>query len=189
MVRADFAGLNVSVYTAGDPAIPAGEHSTIYFGTYNARLLGLADNVDPYNNDGVQSAILYTDTFAIFNALSPSVHQMAQALANTTSHEAGHLLGLRHTADPTDLMDTTATARQMMLDQSYDLANLNASVIPVGLQDGPSMLAWTLGGVLAPTVNKSVIRRRAITVANSPDDFYIPREWLMDCSCGHSSQP
>ena len=27
--------------------------------------------------------------------------------------EAGHLLGLRHTADATDLMDTTATARQM----------------------------------------------------------------------------
>jgi hypothetical protein len=188
-VRADFAGLNVGVYTADDPALPAGDHSTIYYGTYNARLLGLADNVDPYNSDATQSAILYTDTFAIFNALSPSLPQMAQALANTTSHEGGHLLGLRHTADPTDIMDTTATARQMMLDQNYDLANLNATVIPLGLQDAPAMLAWTLGGKLAPTNNKSVIRQRALAASSSPDDFYIPREWLMDCSCGHDSQP
>lgn len=189
MVRADFAGLNVAVYTADDPALPQGEHSTVYYGTYNARLLGLADNVDPYNDDTSQSAILYTDTFAIFNALSPSLQQMAQALANTTSHEAGHLLGLRHTADPTDIMDTSATARQMMLDQNYDLANLNATVMPLGLQDAPAMLAWTLGGALVRPDNKSIIRQRAIAVSNSPDDFYIPREWLMDCSCGHNPQP
>ena len=188
-VRADFAGLNVGIYTADDPALPPGAHSTIYFGTYNARLLGLADNVDPYNDDATQSAILYTDTFAVFNALSPTLEQMAQALANTTSHEAGHLLGLRHTADPTDIMDTTATARQMMLEQSFDLANLNASVIPIGLQDEPALLAWAVGGALSPPANKSVIRQRAINAANAADDFYIPRAWLMDCPCSRCAQP
>lgn len=182
-VRADFAGLNVAVYRSGDAAIPAGEYSTIHFGTYDARLLGLADSVDPYNANATQTAILYTDTFAVFNPLSPSVEQIAQALANTTSHEAGHLLGLRHTADPTDLMDTTATARQMLLDQSFGLANLNTSVLPVGMQNAPALLSWTVGGELIAPPDKSAARQRAIDSAGGADDFYIPREWLMDCSC------
>lgn len=188
-VRTDFAGLNVLIYAAGDPALPAGDYTTVYFGTYNSRLLGLADNIDPYNSDATQSAILYTDTFAIFNALSPSLTQIAQALANTASHEAGHLLGLRHTADVTDIMDTTATARQMMLDQDFSLARLNNSVLSLGFQDAPAMLAWALGGELIAASSKPVARQKAIQVAGDPDDFYIPREWLMECGCSACAQP
>lgn len=188
-VRADFAGLNVSVHLADDPDLPAGERSVIYYGTYDARLLGLADNIDPYNSDIEQSAILYTDTFALFDVLLPSLEAMAQALANTTSHEAGHLLGLRHTADPTDLMDTTATARQMLLDQDFSLAALNASVISLGNQDAPSLLTWAVGGVLEPPASgKRIVRYRAFAAAQAADDFYIPRDRLMDCGgtgCEH----
>lgn len=188
-VRADFAGLGVAIYLAGDPAIPPGAHSTIYYGTYDNRLLGLADNVDPYNSVAAQSAILYTDTFAVFNVLSPTLQQMAQALANTTSHEAGHLLGLRHTADPVDLMDTTATARQMMLDQHFILADLNPTILPLGRQDAPAMLSWTVGGELIAAPDKSNARKRFIQVTNDPNDFYIPRDWLMDCDCTQCGHP
>ncbi|GMV95726.1 MAG: hypothetical protein AMXMBFR83_00970 [Phycisphaerae bacterium] len=183
-VREDFAGLEVAVYRDGDPDLPAGPRSTVYYGTFDSRLLGLADNVDPYNADAEQSAILFTDTFALFNPLAPSLAQMTQVLANTTSHEAGHLLGLRHTSDPADLMDTTATARQMMADQDFGFAGLNASVMPVGFQDAPALLSWTVGGgLLTPSAGKTAERLKAVESAGGPDDFYIPRSWLMTCSC------
>lgn len=188
-VRADFAGLGVSIYLAGDPAIPPGDHSTIYYGTHDSRLLGLADNVDPYNSVSAQSAILYTDTFAVFNVLSPTLQQMAQVLANTTSHEAGHLLGLRHTSDSSDLMDITATARQMMMDQSFRLASLSEAVLPIGMQDAPALLSWTVGGELIVAPDKSGARQRFLDVVNDPNDFYIPRAWLMDCGCPQCGQP
>src|SRR5690606_11118543 len=108
MVREAFAGLDVEIHVAAELTAPPGPRTTVYFGTYNSQLLGLADNVDPYNTDPNQSAILYTDTFALFDALSPDLEAISQALANTTAHEIGHLLGLRHTADPQDIMDTTA---------------------------------------------------------------------------------
>lgn len=191
IVRADFEGLGVDVYRDTDPDLPAGDHSTIYYGTFDSRLLGLADNVDPYNSQAVQSAILYTDTFAIFNVLLPSLQQMAQTLGNTTSHEAGHLLGLRHTSDPTDLMDTTATARQMMLDQEFSFAALNDSVLPVGSQDSPVLLSWTVGGSLLDFSASAKVARRqkSMRAAAEADDFYIPREWLMNCSCTNCGQP
>ena len=87
MVREDYAGLDVDFYLAGDPNIPAGDLTVIHFGTYSDRYLGLADNVDPFNRDGTQTAIIYTDTFSLFSVFSPSVEQTAQVLANVASHE------------------------------------------------------------------------------------------------------
>src|SRR5690606_14994818 len=60
MVLEDYAGLGVAIYLSSDPNIPEGPRSTVYFGTYDSRLLGLADNIDPYNASLEQAAILYT---------------------------------------------------------------------------------------------------------------------------------
>jgi len=185
LVREDYAGLGVEIYASGDPAIPAGEHSTVYFGTYDSQLLGLADNIDPYNANTSQSAILYTDTFALFDILQPSIQEMAQALANVASHEAGHLLGLRHTHDVHDIMDITASARQMMLDQWFRNTDLHATVLPIGLQDAPTLLAWTLGGTLSePSKDKVQNLYRGAATLDDPNDFYIPRSMLGSCNCG-----
>ncbi len=178
LVREDYAGLNVSVHTDADR--PAGPHSTVYFGTYDAALLGLADNIDPYNAAPEQSAIVYTDTFSLFSRLNPDVEAISQVLANVASHEAGHLLGLRHTADPQDIMDVTASARQMMLDQWFKLGRLDASVMPLGFQDAPTILSWTVGGAL-PAVRKVFwphLARTADDIAPQEDDFFIPRALL-----------
>ncbi len=185
-VRNDYRGLGIAIHLASDADIPAGERSTIYFGTYDQRLLGLADNIDPFNADRTQAAILYTDTFSLFRTLAPDMDAMAVALANVTSHEIGHLVGLRHTADPVDIMDVTASARQMMLDQSFDDTFLDVSVMPLGFQDAPRMLGWTLGGTLStPSAKlKATTRRRALSVVGTGGDFYIPRDMLMDCG-GH----
>jgi hypothetical protein len=183
-VREDYAGLGVQFYRDGDPAIPAGNHTFIYFGSTDTRLLGLAESIDPYNNNPAQSAIIYTDTFSLFNQLQPGFEGTVRVLANVTSHEAGHLLGLRHTADPEDLMDVTATARQMLMDQWFKNSPLHASVLPAGLQDSPTMLSWTLGGSLRPPTSFKLYARSKAIPPGAPElDFYIPRSMLADCGC------
>lgn len=179
MVREDYAGLNVEFYLASDPNIPNADLTTIHFGTYSDRYLGLADNVDPFNRDSTQNAILYTDTFSLFAVFSPSVEQVAQVLANVTSHELGHLLGLRHTADVKDLMDITASARQMLYDQWHKVAELHSSIMSMGNQDAAAMLSWCVGGTppLAPANAASKIALMQRTI-DDPNDFYIPRDWL-----------
>ncbi len=189
-VRADYTGLNVDIYRSGDPGIPGGDYSIVYFGTYDASLLGLADNIDPFNEDPVQAAILYTDTFSLFTALNPSVEEMAQVLANVASHEVGHLVGLRHTSDPAGIMDVTASARQMMQDQFFTTSPLYERVLPVGVQDAPSMLSWTLGGSLPArnVIDKALARERVLSVAGTEDDFHLPMRLLgsgCDMEDGH----
>ena len=189
MVREDFAGLEVTIYRDSD-AIPAGPRTSIYFGTYDAQLLGLADNIDPFNQDTEQSAMVYTDTFALFEVLQPDLEAWSQVLANVASHEAGHLLGLRHTADAESLMDVTASARAMMVDQWFKQSALHVTVLPAGLQDEAEMLSWCVGGALQPSASaKSQPRRRAADIAPESADFHIPRAWLGTCSCHPDGQP
>ncbi len=184
MVREDFRGLGLAVYRSGDPAIPQGPRHTVHFGLYDERLLGLAENIDPYNSNPQQEAIVFTDSFALFSVFRPSAQQIAQTLANVASHEAGHLLGLRHTRDVHDIMDTTASARQMMVNQWFRSAQLHETVLPVGFQDSPALLAWTLGGQLVgPTAGK-VFEAQMARLMDDPNDFHIPRELLSTCTCG-----
>ncbi len=185
--REDYAGLGIAVYASGDPGIPVGEVTTVHFGTYDAALLGLADSIDPYNTLTSQNAIVYTDTFQLFNVLNPSLSELAQVLANVASHEAGHLLGLRHTQDVHDLMDITASARQMMADQWFRFAPTHPTVLPIGYQDSPALLEWTLGGTLIdpPTAKFAQMQRQAAALQD-PNDFYIPRGLLG--TCGHDEE-
>jgi hypothetical protein len=174
-VRADFSGLNVDVRLSSDPGATNGAHSTIYFGTYNPQLLGLADNVDSYNKNKIQAAIIYTDTFALFSPLDPSVDEIARAMANVVSHEAGHLLGLWHVRDADRIMDITATARQMLYPQTFGPAPLHETVLPVGQQDAAQLLADTVGGGL----KISTAQLRIATDANdNREDYEIDRTLL-----------
>lgn len=179
-IQAHYEGLGVHIYLAGDPGIPDGAYSTVYFGASNPDLLGIADGVDPYNANVAEAAIVYTDTFRLFSVLDPDEEMLAQVLANVTSHEIGHLLGLRHTVDPDDIMDVSATARRLMAEQWFKKSPLHPSVAPMGYQDGPAMLSWTVGGQLAASP-KPVLR--PMVDYGGPDDFEIPRSWL----AGHCS--
>jgi hypothetical protein len=145
-VRRDFDGYNVTILSTSEGATDDETVSRVHFGTYDPALLGVADGVDEYNAVQAQHAIVFSDTFDAFNTLHPTVAQMGQALANVASHEIGHLLGLVHTKDTTDIMDVTASLRQLMDEQFFGRAPIYSQVFPLGHQDSAQLLLDGVGG-------------------------------------------
>jgi len=145
VMQTQYGSYNVEIRSSKKyPSVPA-DATVIYFGLYDPNLLGLAENCDEYNADLTQRAIVFTDTFAIFMPLEPTLEEVATAIANVASHEAGHLLGLEHTQDWTELMDTTSPASSLLTAQTFHLAPLYTGVFPIGWQDSPLLLAGSLG--------------------------------------------
>ncbi len=184
-VRADYAGLNVAFISSRDAVEPAGEVSTIHFGAHDPGLLGVAESVDEFNERTVQEAIVFADTFEVFNALSPTLEEYAQAFANVASHETGHLLGLVHTADVRSIMDITATLRQLMANQAFSRSPIEVSTFSVGLQDAALTLVESVGGDLATVVSNSaaqLVRAKRTLEAHRSDLPDGPRAVFSTCA-------
>lgn len=145
-VRSDFAPYDVAIISSRESPPPVQPHSTVFLGSRNPRLLGIADNIDVFNSQPVQEAIVYVDTFQVFMGLDPTLEMLADALANVTSHEIGHLLGLQHTRDPAGIMDTSATLRQMLAPQAFRVSPLHPESFVIGRQDASRTLLATVGG-------------------------------------------
>ncbi len=141
----EYADYDIDFYNTADGASPSGEATCIFFGSYNPNLLGLADRVDAYNSRQVEECVVFTDTFELFMSLDPTVDEMGTAIANVATHELGHLLGLNHTSDDTEVMDITASASEMLVDQTLHAADLHESVFPIGQQDPAMLLTQALG--------------------------------------------
>jgi hypothetical protein len=143
-MRADYSRYNLTFVTS-DEVQPSGAYTTVHFGGVDNSLLGLADDVDSYNKEQTQSAIVFVESFSLYQNMGLTVDEMALMIANVASHELGHLLGLYHTKAPNDLMDTTGTAWDLAGDQAFLRAELEASVFPTGMEDSPALLERTLG--------------------------------------------
>lgn len=146
-IRADYAGFDVSLVSSDESPEPGEEHSVLHFGGSDSRLLGLADNVDRYNADASQTAMIYVESFSTFSGLGMYVEEIALMLGNTGSHEIGHLLGLYHTRNANDVMDTTGSAWDLTENQSFLRVELESSVFPAGMENSPMILADTVGVV------------------------------------------
>lgn len=156
-MRADYAGFDVRIVTSDEGPPPSGAYSTVHFGGSVSGLLGLADNVDRYNSDPTQTAVVFIRGFEPFEVMQLTPEEMGVMIGNVGSHELGHMLGLYHTREPHEVMDTTGTAWELAENQRFDRAALDPSVFPVGMEDSPMILADTVGELpSAPQAVKSV---------------------------------
>lgn len=140
IVREDFADFDLTILTSDDPE-PSGPFSTVYFANEAVlQIFGLSDEVDFYNGSDQDNAIIFQ---AAFSDLGSDFNAIVQALGNVTSHEIGHTVGLMHTTDPNELMDTTGADETLLDDQGLGTASLFD--FPVGLQNSGLLLEETLG--------------------------------------------
>ncbi|HOA73818.1 MAG TPA: matrixin family metalloprotease [Phycisphaerae bacterium] len=146
-IEENFAGFNLSVLVTGRDPIPDGcAGSTVLLGGTSSTAYGLAQQIDPYNQDPCDDAIVYTEMFQPFRfGRTLTARELGTAIGNVASHEIGHLLGLNHVANVHDLMDTTGTASSFLLDQDFTTSPLDETIFPIGLQDGIMLLMFTLG--------------------------------------------
>ena len=140
IVREDYAPFDITILTTDDDE-PTVNFTTIFFGISSTlQIFGIADDIDFYNGDDMDSAIVFLEAFG---SLGASSRATAQALANVVSHEIGHTLGLMHTNDVTTLMDTTGADTTLLGDQSFGTAELFD--FPIGKQNAPLLLGETVG--------------------------------------------
>jgi hypothetical protein len=185
MVREDFAGLDVVIYSTSEGAVYDGTMTRLYFGAFDAALLGVAEGVDEYNLTQRQQAIVFTDTFKAFERLNPTITQMSQAIANVASHEIGHLLGLVHTSDPSGIMDVTASLSELTRNQAFAFSPIYSGVFPIGSQDGVQLLLDSVGGDPGTAFSKSL--QTLSKTAGLPRDGQPPARselLLGTCQCG-----
>ena len=144
IVRRDFEQFDVEILTTDDDE-PDKNFTSIFFGLSSTQsIFGIADDIDFYNADDMDNAILFLESFS---GLSTDLTAMAQAIGNVVSHEIGHTLGLMHTSDVTMLMDNTGEDVTLLVDQSFGAANVFD--FPIGKQNAPLLLAETVGRAVA----------------------------------------
>jgi len=184
LVRADYAEHDVTILSTSEGATFDGTMTRLYFGTYDPGLLGVAEGVDEFNGTSEQKAIIFTDTFAAFSPLEPTIDEIGTALANVASHEIGHLLGLVHTKDAEGIMDVTASLNELMVDQSFRMSPLYSEVYPIGFQNAGQALLDAVGGTFDLTPFRNVglpkMPAKLIDGADEPP----AREQLLLSSCG-----
>jgi len=136
----------VEVLTSDNPPPPGTHVLTVYMGGFSSTMFGIADNVDLYNADFCDDAIIFSESFKpqIFSA-DPSLMGLAEAIGNVTAHEAGHLLGLSHVDDDTAIMDDRSAADAFLADQEFKNAPLSRDIMELGTQDAVMLLTDIVG--------------------------------------------
>lgn len=183
-MRADYASYNVTILSSDYSARPSGDCSIIHFGGAETGLLGLADSVDSYNRSCSEAAIIYVESFAPYWTMRLTPEEMAVMIANVASHELGHLLGLYHTVNHDDLMDSTGSAWDLADNQNFIGGVLEPSVFATGFEDANNLLGHAVG--YAPQSAKTAAQKSYKTSAYKAIRLFAEEEILSGCgTCLH----
>lgn len=140
-----FDGYALTLRNSDDDPVPTEPFSTVYFGGDDPQAFAISEQIDTFDADHSDDAIVFTDGFRGAFSHVPTLEEMATAIGNTAAHEIGHLIGLVHTRDCTGLMDTTCSNDALLAHQIFKLSPLDTSVFPFGLQDAPELIEWAIG--------------------------------------------
>jgi hypothetical protein len=142
----NYQGFEVVIVTDLAELPAEGQYSTVMFGSRSDRAFGISESVDHYNGNAGDMAIIFTESFGPQEFEStPAAEELAVAIGNIASHEAGHLLGLNHVDDPAALMDAVSPADVFLEDQDFKTSPLSQDILPIGYQDAPLLLSETVG--------------------------------------------
>ena len=182
---------SVYKYLPGKVKQPRGDTLERFADALGVSRLWLREGIGPQFNKlpivgyvGAGEAIIFTDTFAAFNELRPSVEEMGQAIANVTSHEIGHLLGLIHTTDEIGIMDVTGSLRDLLGDQTFRRSPIYSAVFPIGAQDAVQSLMASVGGDPLMQSMKYVTYDAPAIESEPPRSEPSARSQLLLSSCG-----
>lgn len=145
-IQQNFDGMQLQVLVASrDGELSGCVASTVLLGGSSADAYGLSEQIDFYNQDLCDKAIIFTDLFTPrqFDGTLTAT-ELGTAIGNVATHEIGHLLGLNHVDNPHDLMDTTGGADTFLWDQTFMTSVLDDTIFPIGAQDGAQLLSETL---------------------------------------------
>jgi hypothetical protein len=147
IVRENYAQFNMTlVSTRTDPRPTSSDFSEIVFGGFSDLAFGASESVNLYNTDRADRAIIFTESFEPdFFGDNLSADEIAVAIGNVASHELGHLLGLHHVTDATEIMDEKSPADTLLEDQDFHAAPLAVAIFPLGRQNTPELLFSILG--------------------------------------------
>lgn len=145
VLAARYAGINLTIVSSDSGPEPEEPHSTVYFGGSDPQAFAISQQIDTLNADPSDKSIVFTRSFRGAFFRTPSFDEMCTALGNTVAHELGHLFGLVHTSDCSDLMDTSCSNERILTEQAFGTAPLDVTVFPVGVQNSADLLVQTLG--------------------------------------------
>ncbi len=178
VMEQNYERFDVTILTTDDPLPGAGEKfTTIFFGGFNDAAFGIAENVDLYNADRCDDAIIFTESFTptVFS-FDPTAAEMGLAIGNVAAHEAGHVLGLNHVDDDLDLMDDRSAADAFLFDQEFKNSPLSSDIMPIGTQDSEMLLEEIVGLVAAGPAKPIWIPRVSLRVnSESPGGAVVVR--------------
>ncbi len=158
-IQSAYDGYNLQFVTS-DAGVPSGPHQTMHIGGSSSSLYGIADYIDPRNDTLTGSGITFAVSIGAGTIENPGVFnpvdnlsELGAAIGRVAAHEIGHLLGLRHTADGTDIMQSgfdgvdsgdptiSRILKSAVVSQSEQVSFLPA----LGTQNAPVTLIETVG--------------------------------------------